>query len=282
MTSALVKDESMLTTYFYGSHSIYTVWVDNQPLFNSQDVCRALGYENTENGKKAVQRHVANTYKKEWRDITAKVGKDLSLPFNMQPKSLFLTEPGLYCFALRSNMAAAKKFSEWVFDTVLPAIRKNGEYTLTKQIKDKDNTLALLTDELDETQRNFIMLETDNEQLQRQNEILQRRTVPRIGKHDNILCAIQKNEPDELGKPGDHPYYMIRCQRMRLQKRLHIKELQYPNMVIKRPTYDAANAVICWVEFQKYIGKDSYYRNHFSLDNNDHRDFFANTFDIDM
>ena len=76
MTSALVKDESMLTTYFYGSHSIYTVWVDNQPLFNSQDVCRALGYENTENGKKAVQRHVANTYKKEWRDITARVGKD--------------------------------------------------------------------------------------------------------------------------------------------------------------------------------------------------------------
>ena len=54
MTSALVKDESMLTTYFYGSHSIYTVWGDNQPLFNSQDVCRALGYENTENGKKAV------------------------------------------------------------------------------------------------------------------------------------------------------------------------------------------------------------------------------------
>ena len=67
-TSALVKDESMLTTYFYGSHSIYTVWVDNQHLFNSQDVCRALGYENTENGEKAVQRHVANTYKKEWRD----------------------------------------------------------------------------------------------------------------------------------------------------------------------------------------------------------------------
>ena len=164
---------------------------------------------------------------------------------------------------------------------MLPAIRKNGEYTLTKQIKDKDNALALLNDELDETQRNFIMLETDNEQLQRQNETLQRRTVPRIGKHDNILCAIQKNEPDELGKPGRHPYYMIRCQRMRLQERLHIKELQYPNMVIKRPTYDAANAVICWVEFQKYIGKDSYYRNHFSLDNND-RDFFANTFDIDM
>ena len=53
-------------------------------------------------------------------------------------------------------------------------------------------------------------------------------------------------------------------------------------MIIKRPTYDAANAVICWVEFQNYIGKESYYSNHFSLDNDDHRDVFKDTFDIDM
>ena len=99
---------------------------------------------------------------------------------------------------------------------------------------------------------------------------------------DNILCAIQKNEPDELGKPGRHPYYMIRCQRMRLQKRINILRAKYPKMIIKRPTYDAANAVICWVEFQNYIGKESYYSNHFSLDNDDHRVVFKDTFDIDM
>ena len=98
---------------------------------------------------------------------------------------------------------------------------------------------------------------------------------------DNILCAIQKNEPDELGKPGRHPYYMIRCQRMRLQERINILRAKYPKMIIKRPTYDAANAVICWVEFQNYIGKESYYSNHFSL-NEDSRDVFEDTFDIDM
>ena len=72
---------------------------------------------------------------------------------------------------------------------------------------------------------------------------------------DNILCAIQKNEPDELGKPGRHPYYMIRCQRMRLQERINILRAKYPKMIIKRPTCDAANAVICWVEFQNYLVK---------------------------
>ena len=71
-----------------------------------------------------------------------------------------------------------------------------------------------------------------------------------VGKHDNILCAIQKNEPDELGKPGRHPYYM------RLQERINILRAKYPKMIIKRPTYDAANAMICWVEFQNYIGKE--------------------------
>ena len=39
-------------------------------------------------------------------------------------------------------------------------------------------------------------------------DLVQNRHVPRIGEHDNILCAIEKNEPDELGKPGDHPYYI--------------------------------------------------------------------------
>ena len=103
-----------------------------------------------------------------------------------------------------------------------------------------------------------------------------------VGKYDNILCAIQKNEPDELGKPGRHPYYMIHCQRMRLQERINILRAKYPKMIIKRPTYDAANAMICWVEFQNYIGKESYYSNHFSLDNDDHRDVFEDTFDIQM
>ena len=203
-------------------------------------------------------------------------------PKHAKPHDDFLSVNGVTTILLNSRKPKARKVAAWLIRDIIP--RGFNVIITEKQqtIEDKDNALALLNDELDETQRNCIMLETDNEQLQRQNETLQRRTVPRIGKHDNILCAIQKNEPDELGKQGDHPYYMIRCQRMRLQERLHIKELQYPNMVIKRPTYDAANAVICWVEFQKYIGKDSYYRNHFSLDNDDHRDFFANTFDIDM
>ena len=78
------------------------------------------------------------------------------------------------------------------------------------------------------------------------------------------MCAIQKNEPDELGKPGRHPYYMIRCQRIRLQERINILRAKYPKLIIKRPTYDAANS------------------NHFSLDNDDHRDVFEDTFDIDM
>ena len=125
-------------------------------------------------------------------------------------------------------------------------------------IADKDQQHQLLIADKD-YQHQLLIADKDDEI----RDLVQNRHVPRIGEHDNILCAIEKNETDELGKPGDHPYYMIRCQRMGLQERLHIKNLQYPNMIIKRPTYDAANTVICWVEFKNYIGKDSYYRNHF-------------------
>ena len=107
-------------------------------------------------------------------------------------------------------------------------------------------------------------------------DLVQNRHVPRIGKYDNILCAIDKNTPEE-----HHPYYMIRCMRMRLQKRINILRAKYPDMIIKRPEYDAANAVICWVRFKQYIGRENYHRNHFSLDE-DSRDVFEDTFDIQM
>ena len=53
MTSALVKDESMLTTYFNGySNYIYSLTVDGKPLLDSRgrEPVRALGYsKHTEN-----------------------------------------------------------------------------------------------------------------------------------------------------------------------------------------------------------------------------------------
>ncbi|MDO4897596.1 MAG: BRO family protein [Moraxella sp.] len=41
----------------------------------------------------------------------------------------FINEPNLYRVIFRSNKAEAVKFQNWVFDEVLPSIRKTGSYT---------------------------------------------------------------------------------------------------------------------------------------------------------
>ncbi|WP_334310648.1 Bro-N domain-containing protein [Dolichospermum circinale] len=43
-------------------------------------------------------------------------------------KPVFINEPGLYQLVMRSNLPSAEKFQDWVFEEVLPSIRKTGSY----------------------------------------------------------------------------------------------------------------------------------------------------------
>lgn len=47
----------------------------------------------------------------------------------------FINEPNLYRVIFRSNKAEAVKFQNWVFDEVLPSIRKTGQYRHTISIE---------------------------------------------------------------------------------------------------------------------------------------------------
>ena len=42
----------------------------------------------------------------------------------------FIDEAGFYELVFSSKLEAAKKFRDWVFTTVLPSIRKYGQYKL--------------------------------------------------------------------------------------------------------------------------------------------------------
>lgn len=55
----------------------------------------------------------------------------------------FINEPNLYRVIFRSNKAEAVKFQNWVFDEVLPTIRKTGQYnTAQKATKDERKPLV--------------------------------------------------------------------------------------------------------------------------------------------
>ena len=91
-------------------------------MFVASDVAKMLGYNRPND---AVNAHCRYTVKCR---IPHPQGKG-TLEVNVIP------EGDLYRLITHSKLPAAEKFESWVFDEVLPTIRKHGNYTTPKQEK---------------------------------------------------------------------------------------------------------------------------------------------------
>lgn len=92
-----------------------TLSEDNEPLFNANDVCNALGYSNY---RDAVIRHCEDG------DV---VKHDTLTEGGVQLVN-YVNESGLYSLIFGSKLPKAKEFKHWVTSEVLPSIRKTGGY----------------------------------------------------------------------------------------------------------------------------------------------------------
>lgn len=92
---------------------VRTIEEDEKVLFCGSDVAKALGYKRP---NEAISKHCKGTLKR--RTPT---------PGGMQEMN-FIPEGDIYRLAAKSELPGAEKFESWIFDEVLPAIRKHGEY----------------------------------------------------------------------------------------------------------------------------------------------------------
>lgn len=111
---------SELSVFNFDSQAVRTVLgEDGEPLFVGKDVCDALGYSNH---NKAMQDHcrgVTNRY-----PILDSLGRTQEVRV--------LTEPDVLRLIVSSTLPAAERFEKWVFEEVLPSIRKTGQYAAPK------------------------------------------------------------------------------------------------------------------------------------------------------
>ena len=93
---------------------------NGKALFCAKDVAVALGYTNP---ARAINDHCKGVTK---RYLLTAGGKQLTN---------FIPEGDIYRLAASSELPGADKFESWVFDEVLPTIRKTGTYSIdsTKQ-----------------------------------------------------------------------------------------------------------------------------------------------------
>lgn len=95
---------------------IRTIEVDDKIYFCGKDAAIALGYTNP---NKAINDHCKED------GVTIRSLID-SLGRNQDAK--FITEGNVYRLITRSKLPAAEEFEKWLFDEVVPTIRKTGGY----------------------------------------------------------------------------------------------------------------------------------------------------------
>ncbi|MDO5434656.1 BRO family protein [Eubacterium sp.] len=101
--------------------------IEGRPYFVASDVALALGYKDTTN---AVKQHCKGVVK---RHILTNGGKQ---QMNLIP------EGDMYRLITHSKLPSAERFESWVFDEILPALRKTGTYT-TQEAQPTDEVKLL-------------------------------------------------------------------------------------------------------------------------------------------
>lgn len=116
---------------------VRTIEEDGIVLFCGSDVAKALGYTNP---RKAVSDHCRGVTK---RYIGVQTGTRADgTPAMQEVEMLFITEGDIYRLAARSKLPGAEEFERWVFDEVIPSIRRTGAYMMPQDYPSALRALA--------------------------------------------------------------------------------------------------------------------------------------------
>lgn len=151
---------------------------DGTVLFCASDVAKALGYKNP---NKAINDHC--------RAITKR-----STPISGKIQEInFIPEGDVYRLIVRSKLPSAVKFEHWVFDEVLPSIRKTGGYKLPQTFSE---ALRALADAEEEKERLALKIKQDEPKVQFAEAVDSSPTTIKIGD----LAKILRQNGIEMGR----------------------------------------------------------------------------------
>ena len=99
------------------------VYIDNDSMdwLKGKDVASSLGYVKPRN---AILTHVAAEYKTTFKVL---LSQSECLP-QEPPNSVWVSEPGVFSLVFSSKLENVKSFQKWLFEDVLPSIRRQCEY----------------------------------------------------------------------------------------------------------------------------------------------------------
>lgn len=221
--------ENMIKTFINDEFgNMRTVIHDEKVLFCASDIAKSLGYRNP---RKAISDHCRYVTK---RDVPHPQSSNKTISMS------FIPEGDVYRLIAHSKLTSAERFEKWVFDEVLPTIRKTGGYVSSEDLFINtylpfadDNTKALFRTTLSTITQLNHKIEQDKPLVDFANHIqvsedcismndmakLATKNGIKIGR--NKLFAFLRNE--KVLKPDNIPYQRY----MELQPWFQIKESTY-------------------------------------------------------
>ena len=157
---------------------VRTYVVNGETWFVGQDVAHALGYRNT---RTALAAHVEKEDK-----TTVLIQVDGTA---YKTHAVVISESGLYALVMGSKLATARRFKHWITAEVLPAVRKEGGYLVTRPGDTDEDILA----------RGILVMQAT---LQRQNEQIAA-LQPKADYTDEVLCSVSCLTTTQIAKELD-------------------------------------------------------------------------------
>lgn len=109
-----MSEQNQIIPFDFESKEVRVLTDNGGTLICATDAAKALGYKEPH---KAVKRHCRGGMK---RPVIDSMGRTQD--------AVFIHEPDLYRMIAHSKLPSAEKFEAWIFEEVLPSIRKTGGY----------------------------------------------------------------------------------------------------------------------------------------------------------
>ena len=229
-----INKMTSIVPFKFDNVQLFSVTIDDKVWTRAHEVSDALDYKKGRT-RDALKKHVSIENKLHRYELEGrfKSAHPFEWPKNSQPDEYYINEEGMYELLFKSQQLKAKKFRRYCCNEMFPKIRNQ---LLYQRIEEKDSQLALLNDDLTESQDLVKQLEYNNTGLQGeiraknqeierqdqqttelQNEVarLRERYVDHCrdpGK-DNVIMIVRKHTTKENDKRFDYPYYISRIQR---------------------------------------------------------------------
>lgn len=164
-----------LQTFNFDRIPVRTFVDEEGEWFCGRDVAEALGYKRTAD---AISQHVRGSVI--YRPISDNLGRE--------QQAKFITESDVMRLIISSKLPAAQRFERWVFEEVLPAIRRTGSYN-ANQFNPADLTRAEILRIALNAEEERLALATKNKELE-----------PKADAYDTFIDATGKYNVGTVAK----------------------------------------------------------------------------------